>query len=170
MSDSSGNTGGRNGLGATASDLKPDPSLKRIFDGMDYTPLNAQYPGCGAIQENVTADVAILQQLTTKVRLYGTDCEQATMTLNAIQNLKVNMTVFVGVWVDNNSTTLQRQLNAMYEILQKYPTDLIEGIAVGNEVLFRQDLTETQLISLIQEVRKNVTAMNLSKNIPICTR
>ena len=165
-----GSSDGRNGFGATASDLKTDPSLKRIFNGMDYTPINAQYPGCGSIQANVTADVAILQQLTTRVRLYGTDCEQITMTLNAIQDLKVNMTVFVGVWVDNNSTTLERQLNAMYDILQKYPTDLIEGIAVGNEVLFRQDMTETQLISLIQDVRKNVTAMNLSKKIPICTR
>jgi hypothetical protein len=169
-SSSSGSSNGRNGYGATASDLKEDSSLHRIFPGMDYTPENAQYPACGSLQSNVTADVAILSQLTTKVRLYGTDCEQATMVLDAIQNLKVNMTVFVGVWVDTNATTLQRQLDAMYSILKTYPTDLIEGIAVGNEVLFREDKTEAELIALIQEVKTNVTAMNLSKSIPICTR
>lgn len=169
-SSSSGSSNGRNGYGATASDLKKDSSLKKIFDGMDYTPLNAQYPGCGCIQANITADIAILSQLTDKVRLYGTDCDQATMVLDAIQSLKVDMTVFIGLWVDNNSTTLNRGLNAVYDILKTYPTNLIDGIAVGNEVLFRQDLTETQLISLISEVRTNVTAMNLGKTLPICTR
>lgn len=169
-SGSSGSSDGRNGFGATASDLKPDSSLKKIFTGMDYTPLNAQYPACGSIQQNVTADVAILSQLTSKIRLYGTDCDQATQVLDAIQDLKVNLTVFIGVWVDNNSTTLNRQLGAMYDILKKYPTDLIDGVAVGNEVLFRQDLTETALISLIKDVKTNVTAMNLGKTIPICTR
>jgi exo-beta-1,3-glucanase (GH17 family) len=172
-SGSSSNTGsssGRNGAGATAKDLKIDSKLKKIFTGMDYTPLDAQYPGCGCTQANITADVAILSQLTSKIRLYGTDCSQATMVLDAIQSLKVDLTVFLGVWVDNNSTTLERQLNDMYDILNKYPVDLIDGIAVGNEVLFRQDLTETQLIALIQQVKTNVTALNLSKSLPICTR
>ena len=81
--------------------------LKKIFDGMDYTPLDAQYPGCGCTQTNITADVAILSQLTNKIRLYGTDCGQATMVLNAIQDLKVDLTVFLGVCVDKNSTTLE---------------------------------------------------------------
>jgi exo-beta-1,3-glucanase (GH17 family) len=58
----------------------------------------------------------------------------------------------------------------MYNILSKYPVDLIDGIAVGNEVLFRKDLTETQLITMIQEVKTNVSAMNLGKTLPICTR
>jgi hypothetical protein len=165
-----GSSNGRNGFGATSSDLKEDPKLKKIFDGMDYTPLNAQYPGCGCIQANITADIAILSQLTSKIRLYGTDCDQATMVLDAIQDLKVDVTLFIGVWVDNNSTTLNRQLNAMYDILKKYPTNLIDGIAVGNEVLFRQDMTETQLISLIQQVRTNITSMNLGKTLPVCTR
>lgn len=169
-SSSKGSSNGRNGAGATAKDLKIDSSLKKIFDGMDYTPLDAQYPGCGCTQANITADVAILSQLTNKIRLYGTDCGQATMVLNAIQDLKVNLTVFLGVWVDNNSTTVQRQLNDMYDILTKYPVGLIDGIAVGNEVLFRKDLTETQLITMIKEVKANVTAMNLGKTLPICTR
>jgi exo-beta-1,3-glucanase (GH17 family) len=167
---SNGPSNGRNGFAATSSDLKKDSKLKKIFDGMDYTPLNAQYPGCGCTQTNITADVAILSQLTSKVRLYGTDCDQATMVLEAIQNLKVDLTVFIGVWVDRNATTLNRQLTAMYDILKKYPAKLIDGIAVGNEVLFRQDRTETQLISLINQVRTNITAMNLGKKLPICTR
>jgi len=169
-SSSKGSANGRNGFGATSKDLKIDSKLKKIFDGMDYTPLDAQYPGCGCTQTNITADVAILSQLTNKIRLYGTDCGQATMVLNAIQDLKVDLTVFLGVWVDNNSTTLERQLSDMYDILNKYPVDLIDGIAVGNEVLFRKDLTETQLITLIKQVKANITEMNLGKTLPICTR
>ena len=51
------------------------------------------------------------------------------MVLHAIEDLKVDVTVFIGVWVDTNSTTLNRQLKAMYDILKKYPPTLIEGIA-----------------------------------------
>jgi hypothetical protein len=169
-SSNKGSSNGRNGAGATAKDLKTDSKLKKIFTGMDYTPLDAQYPGCGCTQANITADVAILSQLTNKIRLYGTDCNQASMVLDAIQSLKVDLTVFLGVWVDSNTTTVQRQLSDMYDILNKYPASLIDGVAVGNEVLFRQDLTETQLITLIQQVKTNVTALNLGKTIPICTR
>jgi hypothetical protein len=165
-----GSSKGRNGAGSTAGNIQMDSKLKQVFDGMDYTPLNAQYPACGAIQDNVTADVATLSQLTKQVRLYGTDCNQTEMVLNAIQSLKVDMTVFVGVWVDTNATTLARQLADLYSILKKYPANLIDGIAVGNEVLFREDKTESELIDLISEVRTNVTAMNLGKTLPICTR
>jgi hypothetical protein len=164
-----GSSKGRNGAGSTAGNIQKDTELKQIFGGMDYTPLNAQYPGCGAIQSNVTADIATMSQLTKQIRLYGTDCNQTEMVLNAIQDLKVDMTVFVGVWVDTNATTLARQLADMYSILSKYPADLIDGVAVGNEVLFREDKTEAELIDLINEVRTNVTAMNLGKTIPICT-
>jgi hypothetical protein len=165
-----GSSKGRNGAGSTAGNIQKDSKLKLIFDGMDYTPLNAQYPGCGAIQSNITADVAVLSQLTKQIRLYGTDCNQTEMVLTAIQDLKVDMTVFMGVWVDTNATTLNRQLSDMYSILNKYPASLIDGVAVGNEVLFRQDKTETELIELIKGVRTNITAMNLGKTIPICTR
>lgn len=61
--------------------LMNNPDLHRVFPGMDYTPLNAQYPDClhnPPSQNNITRDVAVLSQLTPAIRLYGTDCNQVS--------------------------------------------------------------------------------------------
>lgn len=61
--------------------LMNNPDLHLVFPGMDYTPLNAQYPDCltnPPSQNNVTRDVAVLSQLTPAIRLYGTDCNQVS--------------------------------------------------------------------------------------------
>lgn len=66
--------------------------LHKVFPGVDYTPLNTQYPDClkvGASQNNVTRDMAVLSQLTNAVRLYGTDCNQTEMVLHAIDSLEL---------------------------------------------------------------------------------
>jgi len=45
----------------------------RHYLGMAYTPAGAILPECGANIANVTKDVQILSQLTTRLRLYGSD-------------------------------------------------------------------------------------------------
>jgi len=66
------------------------------------------------------------------------------------------------VYLDNNQTTNDRQLAHMYQLLDTYGSDPFEGIIIGNEVLFRQDLTATQLIGVINEVRQNLTSLNVN--------
>jgi hypothetical protein len=52
---------------------------------------------CGATQANVTRDVQILSQLTTRIRLYGANCNQTAMVLQAIQDTKVDLSVYVAI-------------------------------------------------------------------------
>jgi len=118
-------------------------------------------------QNNITRDIAVMSQLTDKLRLYGTDCNQTEMVLHAIDMLKVDMKIWLGVWLDGNTTTNTRQLSHLYKLLDGYHSDRFEGIAVGNEVLFRQDLTETQLFGIIDDVRHNLTSLNIK--LPVGT-
>lgn len=146
--------------------------LHKVFPGMDYTPLNSQYPDClhnGPDQNNITLDLAVLSQLTPAVRLYGTDCNQTEMVLTAIDRLGMNdtMQVWLGVWLGNNVTTNARQLSQMYDILDKYPTSHFAGIIMGNEVLFREDLTLSQLSQTLSDVRTNLTSKKIS--LPLAT-
>ncbi|KAL7271331.1 hypothetical protein RUND412_005924 [Rhizina undulata] len=150
--------------------LMGNPNLKKVFHGMDYTPLNAQYPQCLTVpptQNNVTRDIAVLSQLTSRVRLYGNDCNQTEMVVHAIQELGVDMKVWLGVWLDNNVTTNDRQISHLYTLVANYDQSFFDGVAVGNEVLFREDLTESQLVSTIEAVRTNLTALNVS--LPVGT-
>ncbi|KAF7560443.1 hypothetical protein G7046_g3699 [Stylonectria norvegica] len=152
--------------------LLNNADLHRVFPGMDYTPLNTQYPDCvhnPPSQNNITRDVAVLSQLTNKIRLYGTDCNQTEMLIHAIDklDLKDDVKVWLGVWQDDNTTTNKRQLEQMWTILEDYGDDPFEGIIVANEILFRKEMTITSLGSLLDDVRSNLTDMKL--DLPVAT-
>jgi exo-beta-1,3-glucanase (GH17 family) len=154
--------------------LLNDATLHKVFPGIDYTPQNTQWPACLSSppnQDNVTMDIAIISQLAPVVRLYGTDCNQTEMVLHAISALGLNDTLklWAAVWLENNATTNARQLKQMYDILDTHGTDNLNGIIIGNEVLFREDLTETQLIANITEFRTNITNLYPSSGLKIAT-
>jgi len=152
--------------------LLNNSALHKVFPGIDYTPMNAQYPACLTVppdQNNITLDIAMLAQLAPAVRLYGTDCNQTQMVLEAINRLGYNdtMKVWLGVWLENNATTNSRQLRQMYDILDTYPSSQFAGVIVGNEVLFRKDMTEAELGQQLQDVRQNLTSRNI--DLPVAT-
>jgi len=153
--------------------LLNNPNLHKVFPGIDYTPLNAQYPACLTVppdQNNITRDVAVMSQLTSAIRLYGTDCNQTQMVLHAITQLQFQpseMQVWLGVWLENNQTTNDRQMAQMYDILDQYGTKYIKGAIIGNEVLFRQDMTAAQLEEVLTGTKANFTQKNI--DLPVAT-
>ena len=156
---------------AAIQKLMNNPDLHKVFPAMDYTPYNAQYPAClsnPTSQNNITRDMAVLSQLTNAVRLYGTDCNQTEMVLHAIDRLALtDMKVWLGVWLGNNETTNVRGLSDMYKILDKHGQDPFAGVIVGNEVLFREDMTITELGNTLTEVKRNFTT--LKYDLPVAT-
>ncbi|QPG93489.1 hypothetical protein C2857_000169 [Epichloe festucae Fl1] len=146
--------------------LMNNKDLHKVFPGMDYTPLNTQYPDClhnPPSQNNITRDVAVLSQLTNKIRLYGTDCNQTQMVVHAIEKLRLkeSVKVWLGVWQDKNATTNARQLSQMWDILDQYGADPFEGVIVANEILFRKEMTVTQLGTVLDGVRSNFTSKGI---------
>jgi len=152
-------------LGKDSSEIKAlmnNADLHKVFPGMDYTPLNTQYPDClhvGPSQNNITRDLAVMSQLTNSVRLYGTDCNQTQMLIHAINQLEIKdtMKIWLGVWLDKNDTTTERQISQTWDILDDYGCDYFKGIIIGNEVLYRKDLSETELLGHISDFRKNIS-------------
>lgn len=151
--------------------LLNDKNLHRVFPGIDYTPMNAQYPACLTAppsQDNITMDIAILSQLTKTIRLYGTDCNQTDMILDALDKLQVtDVKLWLGVWLDNNQTTNDRGMSAMWDILGRKGADPFAGVIIGNEVLYRKDMSEQQLGSIVQGVRQNFTAKKFDLPIAV---
>jgi exo-beta-1,3-glucanase (GH17 family) len=151
--------------------LMNNPNLHKVFSGFAYTPFASQYPECltnPPSQNNVTRDVAMMSQLTNVLRLYGTDCNQTEMVLHAINRLQLkDMKIWLGVWLGNNDTTNTRQMNQMWKILDSNGDKNLKGIVIGNEVLFRKDLTSTQLTSYLTHAKSNLTAKGL--NLPVAT-
>jgi exo-beta-1,3-glucanase (GH17 family) len=157
--------------------LMNNTELHRVFHGMDYTSWGVQYPLCLTYppsQNNVTRDMAVLSQLTNTVRVYGTDCNQTQMVLHAIDNLELtDMKLWLGVWVNSNETTTKRQIETLYNVIDDMnDTSIIEGVIVGNEVLYSggfsdQTTAQTALITYLEDVRSNLTSKGLK--VPVAT-
>ncbi|KAL1971001.1 hypothetical protein VTN77DRAFT_2835 [Rasamsonia byssochlamydoides] len=156
--------------------LMNNPNLHKVFPGMDYTPWGVQYPLCLQYppdQNNVTRDLAVLSQLTNTVRLYGTDCNQTEMVLHAIDRLQLtDMKLWLGVWIDNNATTNDRQLQQLFKVIDETSDkSIFQGAIIGNEALYRAgpdiQSAEQNLIGYIEMVRGNFTQRKL--NIPVAT-
>jgi exo-beta-1,3-glucanase (GH17 family) len=170
-----GDTAANGDLGINSPEIQAlmnNTNLHKVFPGIDYSPINTQYPDCltfSPSQNNVTRDLAVLSQLTNVVRLYGTDCNQTQMLLHSIDRLELNGTVkvWLGVYLDNNATTNARQLAQMYEILSTYETSPFLGVIIGNEVLFNQYMTESALQTVLTEVKSNFTSMGI--DLPVAT-
>lgn len=115
--------------------------------------------------------MAVLSQLTNAVRLYGTDCNQTEMVLHAIDRLKLtDMKVWLGVWIDPNQTTTDRQIEQMYKILaDTKDLSIFKGVIIGNEALFRagQDKAEshTQLVTELNNARANFTSLGYDLSV-----
>ncbi|ESZ99412.1 hypothetical protein SBOR_0174 [Sclerotinia borealis F-4128] len=152
--------------------LLNNPNLHKVFPGIDYTPMYTQYPACltyPASQNNVTRDMAVLSQLSNTIRLYGTDCNQTELVLHAIDQLGLNGTVkvWLGVWQDSNATTNTRQLEQLYSIFDTHGPSSFIGVIVGNEVLYREDMTATELVSIIGDVKSNMTTRGI--HLPVAS-
>ncbi|PWY90878.1 glycoside hydrolase [Aspergillus heteromorphus CBS 117.55] len=156
--------------------LMNNKDLHKVFPGIDYTPWGVQYPLClkyPPSQNNVTRDLAVLTQLTNNIRLYGTDCNQTEMVLDAIERLELtDMKVWLGVWIDSNQTTTDRQIDQLYKIVDNAnSTSVFKGAIVGNEALYRagSDVAsaEKNLIGFMNDVKDHFK--NHSIDIPVGT-
>lgn len=156
--------------------LMNNKNLHKVFPGMDYTPWGTQYPLCFTYppsQNNVTRDMAVLSQLTNAVRLYGTDCNQTEMVLHAIDRLELtDMKVWMGVWVDTNQTTTNRQIDQMYTILANTKDlSIFKGVIVGNEALYRageeKAQSEQELIDILTDVKSQFQSKGY--DLPVAT-
>ncbi|KAF9006511.1 glucan 1,3 beta-glucosidase [Cyathus striatus] len=113
-----------------------DSKLHVSFYGMAYTPEGSLMPDCGNSLENVIQDIQLLSQLTTRIRLYGADCNQSALVLEAIKQTKVDIKVYLGNYVvADDSAAYERQRETIKEAILTYGTDNVAGVTVGNEFM-----------------------------------
>ncbi|GAA6028679.1 hypothetical protein JCM8097_007343 [Rhodosporidiobolus ruineniae] len=159
------------------SDFERDDRLKPIFWGLAYTPKNVlEEYGCGATIQNITEDVQLVSQLTTRLRTYSTSCNQTQMLLQAIQDTKANMTIWIGAYMGTNDTVNAQQQQDILDALKAYGADHVSGVTIGNEYILnapnRDETTATAVTTIktqITDFKTNLAALNLGKDIPVGT-
>ncbi|KAG8817452.1 hypothetical protein FRC17_011222 [Serendipita sp. 399] len=135
-SSNGGNNNSTSTITGDPSQFDKDPKLKQSFYGIAYTMMNSLYPECHETLASVVQDMQILSQLTTRIRLYGSDCNQTQLVLEAIKQTKVDMKVYVAIFVVvDDDSAYDRQKEALRDAIQTYGVDHIEGVTVGNEFM-----------------------------------
>ena len=93
-------------------------------------------PHCNQTLADTIEDMQLLSQITTRLRLYSSECNQTALVLEAIKRTKTNLKVYPSIYlVDVDEAGYQRQKTALQHALQTYGTNNILGITVGNEVM-----------------------------------
>jgi len=98
----------------------------------------------------------LLKPLTNRIRIYDSLENTEVFALAS----KLGMKVTAGAWLDRDFEANRRQINALKEQVKFYPN--IERLIVGNESLLRADLTISELIAYLDEVKKET-------NLPVST-
>jgi exo-beta-1,3-glucanase (GH17 family) len=86
------------------------------------------------------------------IRTYSQECDQLPNIINAIKSNGGGMSVLAAVWIDGSSND-DKEIATLKSNLAKVDTSVIEGILVGNEVLFKNIMSSSALVSKLNAVK-----------------
>ncbi len=101
----------------------------------------------------IEEDVALLSKYTGCIRTYSVDDGRADVLESARRH---GLKVLYGVWVSGDPAKTRRQIETTIAFAKAYP-DVIAAVVVGNEVLLRGEMTATDLIAYIRQVKAQVS-------------
>ncbi|ANZ75137.1 BA75_02618T0 [Komagataella pastoris] len=136
--------------------LMSEKMLQKSIYGVNYAPRGSLQPMCGVDYNQVVLDLGALSMVTSRLKLYGLQCQQAAYVLDVIQDMGLNMTVSLGVWLNNDNQSNENQISELQKILLKVRRNQIDTIFVGNEVLWRHELSSDSLFQYIKQVKRIV--------------
>ena len=148
--------------------IKNNQGLGPIFYGVAYSPSNSMEPLCGVSKRDIELDLATLSTVTSRLRTYGMQCNQTRLILQTIQEMGLNMTLAMGVWISLVDSLNESQMSEMKRVLEEFPRGLFDSIYIGNEVLFREEKTSTSLSEYVNEARAYVNKLGYN-DLPVGT-
>ncbi|MEN7341356.1 MAG: glycosyl hydrolase family 17 protein [Pseudomonadota bacterium] len=122
--------------------------LERGLHGLSFSPyIEGQEPGTHISAEQIESRLAIIQPHVNWIRSFS--CTEGHEQIPAIAK-KAGLKTLVGAWLDEDREHNELEIANVIEIGKAGDADII---AVGNEVLLRDELTEDELISYMQRVK-----------------
>lgn len=121
---------------------------EKIF-GISFSPyLEGQGPGTQIPEAQIRERLSIVQPYVNWIRTFScTDGNELTPRIAAELGLKT----MVGIWLDDDHEKNEVELNNAIEIAKAGHVDLL---AVGNEVLLRDEMSEAALIEYINRAKE----------------
>lgn len=123
-------------------------ALRRGVHGLCFSPyLEGQSPGAQIDPAQIRERLQIIQPHTRWIRSFScTDGHEHTPRIAHELGIKT----LVGAWLGTDAAINEREIEGVIEVARAGHADIV---AVGNEVLLREDMSEDELLACIQRVK-----------------
>jgi exo-beta-1,3-glucanase (GH17 family) len=123
--------------------------LESGMHGLCFSPyLDDQEPGFQISEEQIRRRIEIIKPHTQWVRSFS--CTEGNELIPKIAK-ENGMKTLVGAWLGKYKSINEEEIEAVIEVAKAGHADIV---AVGNEVLYREDLSEEELLEYIYKVKK----------------
>lgn len=112
--------------------------------------VDGQEPGVIITAEQIEKRIEIIKPYTKWVRTFS--CTDGNELIPAIAK-KHGLKVMVGAWLSDDKELNEREITNLIKVAKAGNADLV---AVGNEVLYRKELTEQELLDHINNVKEQL--------------
>lgn len=134
----------------------PDPGVDRV-DCVSYAPFHRSGetpfdPSNRVTRERIRADLALLSTVTGCVRTYSID--QGLDQVPSVAG-ELGLRVLLGVWLGRDRTRNGTELEQALALAKNH-AGTVKALIVGNEVLLRGELAESELIALAARARREL--------------
>ncbi len=130
--------------------------LTNGIHGLCFSPYEeGQQPGDQLSEEQIRRRLQIIKPYTNWVRSFS--CTEGNELIPMIAK-ELGFKTLVGAWLSDDHLTNDKEIESLEKLCQQGYVDVA---SVGNEVLYRDELTEKELLVYIDKVKANV------KNTPI---
>ena len=110
--------------------------------------LDGQEPGSVISAEQIRERIKVVKPYTKWVRTFS--CTDGNELIPAIAK-ENGLKVMVGAWLGDDKELNEKEITNLIKIAKAGNADLV---AVGNEVLYREELNETELLDYINRVKE----------------
>ena len=122
--------------------------------GLCFSPyVDGQEPGTQLSETQIRNRLEIIKPHTQWVRSFS--CTEGNELIPKVAH-EMGMKTMVGAWLGKDKSINREEINGLIKIAQDGYVDIA---AVGNEVMYRGDLTEQELISHIYKVKGELTGV-----------
>ena len=136
----------------TQSSVAP-PDANEIAS-LSFAPINPDSNGIveGTNEEQIRSDLTAIAPYTRKVRTYS-----ATNGMELVPGIAANFGLHVsqGIWLDGQQARDEREIESGVALAKRHTN--IDSLIVGNETVYRENLTVPELIAKIQRVKREVS-------------
>ncbi|TNJ42552.1 glycosyl hydrolase [Tamlana fucoidanivorans] len=125
-----------------------EKTLKQGMHGLCFSPYEeGQKPGTHISEEQIRRRLELIRPYTTWIRSFS--CTEGNELIPKIAK-EYGLKTLVGAWLGKDSQINKKEIDGLIRLAKAGYVDIA---AVGNEVLYRGDLSETELLVFMEKVK-----------------